>query len=93
MLSLGEMQSLDDSYLLGPWSFKNLVFFGGPIINPGKVAIYNLNLLKLHINIFNKHFSSYQVSVQEGEDKDECLYAFNNIETNTQFEWIRKSNI
>jgi very-short-patch-repair endonuclease len=76
-----------------PGFFKNLVFFGGPNINPGIVSIDNLNLLKVHINEFNRHFSSYQVSVEEGEVKDECLYAFNNIKTNTQLEWIRKWNI
>jgi hypothetical protein len=76
-----------------PGFFKNLVFYGGPNINPGIISIDNLNLLKVHINEFNRHFSSYQVSVEEGEVKDECLYALNNIETNTQFEWIRMWNI
>ena len=76
-----------------PGFFKNLVFFGGPNINPAIVSIDNLNLLKVHINEFNRHFSSYQVSVEEGEVKDECLYALKYIETNTQFEWIRMWNI
>lgn len=75
-----------------PGFFKNLVFFRGPNINPGIVSINNLNLLKAHINEFNRHFSSYQVSVEEAEVKDECLYAFNNIETNTKFQWITKWN-
>lgn len=71
-----------------PGFFKNLVFFGGPNINPGIVSINNLDLLKAHISEFNRHFSSYQVSVEESEVKDECLYAFNNIETNAKFQWI-----
>lgn len=71
-----------------PGFFKNLVFYGGPNINPAIVSIDNLNLLKVHINEFNRHFSSYQVSVEEGEVKDECLYAFNNIKTNAKFQWI-----
>ncbi|MDW3644012.1 MAG: DUF559 domain-containing protein, partial [Nitrososphaeraceae archaeon] len=35
-----------------PGFFKNLVFYGGPNINPGIVSIDNLNLLKVHINEF-----------------------------------------
>ena len=71
-----------------PGFFKNLVFYGGPNINPGIVSINNLNLLKRQISEFNKHFSSYQVSVEEDEVRDECLYAFKNIETNANFQWI-----
>lgn len=71
-----------------PGFFKNLVFFGGPNINPGIVSVNNLSSLKAHISEFNRHFSSYQVSVEEGEVKDECLYAFNTFKTNTRFQWI-----
>ena len=76
-----------------PGFFKNLVFFGGPNINPGIVSIDSLNLLKAHINEFNRHFSRYQVSVEEVEVKDECLYAFNNMKTNNKFQWITEWNI
>ena len=76
-----------------PGFFKNLVFFGGPNINPGIVSINNLNLLKSHINEFNRHCSSFQVRVEESEVRDECLYAFNNTETNAKFQWIREWNI
>ena len=71
-----------------PGFFKNLVFSGGPNINPGIVFINNLNLLKRQIGEFNRNFSSYQVSGEEAEVRDECLYAFKNIETNTNFQWI-----
>jgi very-short-patch-repair endonuclease len=71
-----------------PGFFKNLVFYGGPNINPGIVSINNLNLLKRQISEFNRHFSSYQVSVEEDEVRDECLYAFKNIDTNANFQWI-----
>lgn len=71
-----------------PGFFKNLVFYGGPNINPGIVSVNNLDLLKRQISEFNRHFSSYQVSVEEDEVRDECLYAFNNIETNVNFQWI-----
>ncbi|MDP9490197.1 MAG: endonuclease domain-containing protein [Thermoproteota archaeon] len=71
-----------------PGFFKNLVFYGGPNINPGIVSINNLNLLKRQISEFNRHFSSYQVSVEVDEVRDECLYAFKNIETNANFQWM-----
>ena len=76
-----------------PGFFKNLVFFGGPNINPGVVSINNLSLLKAHISEFNRHFSPYQVSVEESEVKDECLYTLNNIATNTRFQWITGWNV
>lgn len=71
-----------------PGFFKNLVFYGGPNINPGIVSVNNLDLVKRQISEFNRHFLSYQVSVEEDEVRDECLYAFNNIETNVNFQWI-----
>jgi very-short-patch-repair endonuclease len=71
-----------------PGFFKNLVFFGGPNINRGIVSIDNLILLKSHISDFNKYFSQYQVSVEESDVRDECLYAFDNIERNDGFKWI-----
>ena len=73
-----------------PGFFKNLVFYGGQNINPGIVSINNLNLLKRQISEFNRHFSSYQVSVEEDEVRDECLYTFKNIETNANFQWMAK---
>lgn len=76
-----------------PGFFKNLVFFGGPNINPGIMSVNNLNSLKAHISEFNRHFSSYQVSVEDSEVKDECLYAFNPIKTNTRFQWITGWNV
>ena len=71
-----------------PGFFKNLVFYGGPNINPGIVSVNNLDLVKRQISEFNRHFSSYQVSVEEDEVRDECVYAYNNIETNVNFQWI-----
>ena len=52
------------------------------------MSIDNLDLLKAHISEFNKHFSTYQVSVEESEVRDECLYSFNNTEANSRFQWI-----
>jgi hypothetical protein len=71
-----------------PGFFKNLVFYGGPNINPGIVSVNNLNLFKRQISEFNRHFSSYKVSVAEDEVRDECLYALKNLETSTNFQWI-----
>jgi very-short-patch-repair endonuclease len=71
-----------------PGFFKNLVFFGGPNIKPGIVSIDNLSMLKVHINYFNKCFSQYQVNVEESEVRDECLYAFNSMNTDRRFRWM-----
>lgn len=71
-----------------PGFFKNLVFYGGPNINPGIVSVNNLNLFKRKISEFNRHFSSYQVSVAEDDVRDECLYAFKKLETTANFQWI-----
>jgi very-short-patch-repair endonuclease len=76
-----------------PGFIKNLVFFGGPNINPRIVSIDNLNLLKAHISEFNRYFSSFQVGVEESEVKDECLYTLNKIPTNTKFQWIIEWNV
>ena len=77
-----------------PGFFKNLVFFGGPKINQGIVSINNLNSLKAHIIAFNRHFSRYQVSVEEAEVKEECLYTFNNMKgPNSSFRWITEWSI
>lgn len=73
-----------------PGFFKNLVFFGGPNIHPGIVSISSLESLKVHILDFNKYFSEFQVKVEGAEVRDECLYAFNNIEPNTRFQWISR---
>jgi very-short-patch-repair endonuclease len=77
-----------------PGFFKNLVFFGGPRINPGIVSIENLDSLRAHIVSFNRNFSQHNVRVEEDEVREECLYAFNNIKgANSSFRWLTEWNI
>jgi very-short-patch-repair endonuclease len=75
-----------------PGFFKNLVFFGGPKINPGIVSISNLDLLKKNIFLFNEHFSRFGVAVEESEVKVECLYAVTRVKESNLFQWINEWN-
>jgi hypothetical protein len=77
-----------------PGFIKNLVFFGGPRINRGIVSITDLNSLKAHIIAFNRHFSRYQVSVEEAEVREECLYTFHSMKgNNSSLRWLTEWNI
>jgi very-short-patch-repair endonuclease len=55
-----------------PGFFKNLIFNGGPNINPGIVSIKDEGVLNCHIDNFNKSFSSMGITVERREIKSEC---------------------
>ena len=55
-----------------PGFFKNLIFNGGPNINPGIVSIKDEGVLNYHIDNFNKSFSSMGITVDRREIKSEC---------------------
>jgi very-short-patch-repair endonuclease len=55
-----------------PGFFKNLIFNGGPNINPGIVSIKDESVLNCHIDNFNKSFSSMGIAVERREIKSEC---------------------
>ena len=55
-----------------PGFFKNLIFNGGPNINPGIVSINDEGVLNCHIDNFNKSFSSMGITVERREIKSEC---------------------
>ena len=55
-----------------PGFFKNLIFNGGPNINPGIVSIENENILNYHIDAFNSSFSHLGVTVERQDIKSEC---------------------
>jgi hypothetical protein len=44
--------------------FKNLIFNGGPNINPGIVSIRNEDSLNYHIDSFNTNFSHLGITVE-----------------------------
>jgi very-short-patch-repair endonuclease len=55
-----------------PGFFKNLIFNGGPNINPGIVSIGNVDSLNYHIDSFNTSFSHLGISVEKEDIKSEC---------------------
>jgi hypothetical protein len=55
-----------------PGFFKNIIFNGGPNINPGIVSIGNENSLNYHIDNFNTSFSHLGISVERRDIKSEC---------------------
>lgn len=55
-----------------PGFFKNLIFNGGPNINPGIVSIGNEGSLNYHIDNFNQDFSHIGISVELRDIKSEC---------------------
>ncbi len=55
-----------------PGFFKNLIFNGGPNINPGIVSIKDEEVLNYHIDNFNKSFYSMGITVDRQEIKSEC---------------------
>jgi very-short-patch-repair endonuclease len=73
-----------------PGFFKNLVLIGGPRIKPGIVTISNLSTLKMHIDDFNRYFSSVGGNVEESEVKTECIYSMEKMDNNSQFSWLRE---
>jgi len=55
-----------------PGFFKNLIFNGGPNINPGIVSIGNEGSLNYQINNFNQNFSHIGIIVEPRDIKSEC---------------------
>ena len=55
-----------------PGFFKNLIFKGGPNINPGIVSIENEDSLNYHIDAFNTSFSQLEITVEREDIKSEC---------------------
>jgi very-short-patch-repair endonuclease len=55
-----------------PGFFKNLIFKGGPNLNPGVILIKDKSTLDPLIYNFNKNFSSMGITVVRSEIKSEC---------------------
>jgi len=62
-----------------PGFFKNLIFKGGPNINPGIVSIRDKAKLESHIDNFNKNFSKIGITVEPSEIKVECNSALRKL--------------
>ena len=55
-----------------PGFFKNLIFNGGPNINPGVVSIESEDSLNYRIDAFNAIFSELGITVGRQDIKSEC---------------------
>jgi very-short-patch-repair endonuclease len=62
-----------------PGFFKNLIFNGGPNINPGIISIGNADSLNYHIDSFNTSFSQLGISVEKEDIKSECAATLTNL--------------
>jgi very-short-patch-repair endonuclease len=73
-----------------PNFFKNLIFNGGPIINPRIVSIKNDAVLNSHIHNFNKSFSYLGITVEGSDIKSECNATLKKINKNelASYDWI-----
>jgi very-short-patch-repair endonuclease len=58
--------------ITAPGFFKNLIFRGGPNLNPGVISIKDKFILDSMIDNFNKSFSSIGITVERSEIKSEC---------------------
>ena len=82
--------------ITAPGFFKNLIFKGGPNLNPGVISIKDRFTLDSMINNFNKNFSSIGITVERSEIKSECNAVLMRLvkEVSTYswlIEWMNKS--
>jgi hypothetical protein len=73
-----------------PGFFKNLIFKGGPNLNPGVILIKDKFTLDSMVDNFNKSFSSIGITVERSEIKSECqavLMKFDKDEA-SNFSWL-----
>jgi hypothetical protein len=76
-----------------PNFFKNIVFLGGPKINPGIIRIPSAKSLKLHIVDFNVNFKKVGIVVEEDDVILECCEALKNKpegSLSNQLVWIKE---
>ena len=65
---------LKNSFIItAPNFIKNLVFEGGPKINPGIVSIKDSTTLEIYIESFNRNFSKLGISVAKSDVMIECI--------------------
>jgi hypothetical protein len=73
-----------------PNFFKNLIFNGGPNINPRIVSINNDAVLNSHIHDFNKSFSYLGITVEGPNIKSECKATLKKMNKDelASYDWI-----
>lgn len=73
-----------------PGFFKNLIFRGGPNINPGIVSIKSKDSLNCHIDSFNKNLSELGITVEYSDIIQECKATFQkfNEKEKIDYNWL-----
>ena len=73
-----------------PGFFKNLIFRGGPNINPGIISIKNKDSLNYHIYSFNKNFAELGITVEYSDIIQECKATLRklNEQEKIDFTWL-----
>lgn len=73
-----------------PGFFKNLIFHGGPNINPGIIAIKDKDSLNFHIDSFNKYLSQLGITVEPEDIIQECKATIQdfNKEKKLSYDWL-----
>jgi very-short-patch-repair endonuclease len=76
-----------------PGFFKNLIFRGGPNLNPGIISIKDKCTLDSTIDNFNKYFSNIGISVVGSEIKAECNAIMMKMDRNevSTYDWLVES--
>jgi hypothetical protein len=76
--------------ITAPGFFKNLVFNGGPNINPGVISIKDKFILDSLIDNFNSSFSSLGITVERSEIKSECHAAVRRLDKDEihNYSWL-----
>jgi hypothetical protein len=76
--------------ITAPGFFKNLIFKGGPNLNPGVISIKDKVTLNSLVDNFNKSFSSIGIMVERSEIKAEyqaVIMKLNKDEVST-YSWL-----
>ena len=73
-----------------PGFFKNLIFKGGPNLNPGVISIKDRLTLDSVVDNFNKNFSSIGITVEHSEIKSECNAVLMKLDKGevTAYSWL-----
>ena len=73
-----------------PGFFKNLIFKGGPNINPRIVSIKSKDSLNFHIDSFNKNLSELGINVERSDIIQECKATLQNLNEKEKidYKWL-----
>ena len=71
-----------------PGFLKNLIFNGGPNLNPGIVSIKDKDSLNFHIDSFNKYLSELGITVERKDIIQECKAKLQKLNENDKINYI-----